>query len=144
MREVVTGVWHWEAPHSDRTGPESEALRQRLEAMCGRLTEPACGVVSSYAVDDGDERLLLFDPLAVPREIEELAAAREATVVLACPWHERDTRSVAERLGAQVVTPMPDEGSPDVSWLLGADRGDAHLYSAHRASEQPPARVTSR
>jgi hypothetical protein len=30
-------------------------------------------VVSSYAVDD-DERLLLFDPLAVPREIEELAA----------------------------------------------------------------------
>ncbi len=25
---------------------------------------------------------------------------------------------------------MPDEGSPDVAWLLGADRSDAHLYSA--------------
>jgi len=29
--------------------------------------------VSSYATDDG-ERLLLFDPLAVPAELEELAA----------------------------------------------------------------------
>lgn len=68
MREVVTGVWHWEAPHPDWTGPENEALRQRLEAMSGTLGEPARGVVSSYAVDDG-ERLVLFDPLAVPREI---------------------------------------------------------------------------
>ena len=129
MREVVTGVWHWEAPHPDWAGPESEALRQRLEATCGRLTEPARGVVSSYAVDD-DERLLLFDPLAVPREIEELAAAHGSTVVLTCPWHERDTRSLADRLGAPVVTPMPDEGSPDVAWLLGADGSNAHLYSA--------------
>ena len=129
MREVVTGVWHWEAPHPDWAGPESEALRQRLEATCGRLTEAARGVVSSYAVDD-DERLLLFDPLAVPREIEELAAAHGSTVVLTCPWHERDTRSLADRLGAPVVTPMPDEGSPDVAWLLGADGSNAHLYSA--------------
>lgn len=125
----MTGVWHWEAPHPDWAGPESEALRQRLEAMCGRLTEPARGVVSSYAIDD-DERLLLFDPLAVPREIEELAAACGSIVVLTCPWHERDTRSLADRLGAPVVTPMPDEGSPDVAWLLGADGSDAHLYSA--------------
>lgn len=51
-------------------------------------------------------------------------------VVLTCTWHERDTRSLAERLGAPVVTPMPDEGSPDLAWLLGADRSDAHLYSA--------------
>jgi glyoxylase-like metal-dependent hydrolase (beta-lactamase superfamily II) len=129
MREVVAGVWHWEAPHPDWAGPESEALRQRLGAMCGRLTAPARGVVSSYAVDV-DERLLLVDPLAVPREIEELAAAREPTVVLTCPWHERDARSLAERLGAPVVTPMPDDGSPDVAWLLRADRSDAHLYSA--------------
>ncbi len=97
--------------------------------MCEALTEPARGVVSSYAVDDG-ERLLLFDPLAVPREIEELAGARESTVVLTCPWHERDTCSLAERLGAPVVTPMPDKGSPDVAWLLGDDRSDALLYSA--------------
>lgn len=122
-------MWHWEAPHPDWTGPRNEALRQRLEAMCEALTEPARGIVSSYAVDDG-ERLLLFDPLAVPREIEELAVTRESTVVLTCPWHERATCSLAERLGAPVVTPMPDEGSPDVAWLLGEDRSDALLYSA--------------
>jgi glyoxylase-like metal-dependent hydrolase (beta-lactamase superfamily II) len=129
MREVVTGVWHWEAPHPDWAGPENEALRQRLAAMPETLNEPARGVVSSYAVDD-DERLLLFDPLAVPREIEQLAAARESVVVLTCPWHERDTRSLAERLNAPVFTPIPDDGTPDVAWLLGADRSDAHLYSA--------------
>jgi glyoxylase-like metal-dependent hydrolase (beta-lactamase superfamily II) len=91
--------------------------------------EAARGVVSSYATGD-DERLLFFDPLAVPSEIEGLAAAREAAVVLTCPWHERDARSLVERLGTPVFTPPPDEGSPDVAWLLGSDKSYAHLYSA--------------
>jgi hypothetical protein len=26
MREVETGVWHWEAPHPDWAGPENEAV----------------------------------------------------------------------------------------------------------------------
>jgi hypothetical protein len=60
VREVQPGVWHWEAPHPD--------------------WEPSVAwhhtIVSSHAIDDG-ERLLLFDPLAVPSEIEELAAGRE-------------------------------------------------------------------
>jgi glyoxylase-like metal-dependent hydrolase (beta-lactamase superfamily II) len=129
MREVVTGVWHWEAAHPDWAGPENEALRERLAAMPETPNEAARGVVSSYAIDD-EERLLLFDPLAVPREIEELAAAREPVVVLTCPWHERDTRSLAERLGAPVFTPTPDEGSPDLAWLLGAGGSDAYLFSA--------------
>ncbi len=47
-----------------------------------------------------------------------------------CPWHERDTRNLVERLGVPVFTPRPDEGSPDVAWLLGGDRGDAHLFAA--------------
>ena len=97
MREVVKGVWHWEAPHPDWAGPENEAL---------------------------------FDPLAVPRKIEELAAAREPVVVLTCPWHERDTQSLSERLGTPVFTPTPDEGTPAVAWLFGVERSDAHLYSA--------------
>jgi glyoxylase-like metal-dependent hydrolase (beta-lactamase superfamily II) len=125
MREVQSGVWHWEAPHPDWAGPENEAFRQRLAAPNGA----ARGLVSSYAIDDG-ERLLLFDPLAVPREIEELAAGREPVVVLTSPWHERDTQSLVERLDAPVFTPAPDEGSPDVAWLLGAAKSDAHLYSA--------------
>jgi len=63
--------------------------------------------VSSYAIDDG-ERLLLFDPLDVPRELEELPADRKPVVVLTAPWHERDTRSLVERFHAPVFAPPPD------------------------------------
>jgi glyoxylase-like metal-dependent hydrolase (beta-lactamase superfamily II) len=100
--------------------------------------------VWSYAIDDG-ERLLLFDPLAVPGEIEERASNRETAIVLTAPWHERDAHSLVERLGAPVYTPRPDsaedlkrmydftapEGwvSTDVRWLVeGA--GEAHWYAA--------------
>jgi hypothetical protein len=72
MRELRPGLWHWEAPH-----------------LQWRAGEPWGPEVSSYAIDDG-ERLLLFDPLALPSELEELAADREAAVVLTNPWHERD------------------------------------------------------
>jgi hypothetical protein len=115
MREVVAGVWHWESLHPEWAGPENETLRRRLATTPEAQNDAARGVVSSYAVDDG-ERLLLVDPLAVPREIEELAC--------------RDARSLAQRLGAPVVTPAPDEGSPDLAWLLDCDGSDAHLYSA--------------
>jgi len=127
MREVARGVWHWEAPHPDWAGPENEPLRQRL-AAAGTQNEAARGVVSSYAIVD--ERLLIFDPIAVPSELEGLAAGRDAAVVLTCPWHERDTRSLVEQLGAPVFTPPPDDGTLDVAWLLGGDRSDAHLYTA--------------
>jgi hypothetical protein len=52
VRELQAGVWHWEAAHPDwKPGEEWGEM------------------VSSYAIDDG-ERLLLFDPLAPPSEIE--------------------------------------------------------------------------
>jgi glyoxylase-like metal-dependent hydrolase (beta-lactamase superfamily II) len=103
-------------------------------------------MVSSYAIDDG-ERLLLFDPIAPPSEIDELAARRERAIVLTCPWHERDTQALVERLGVPVFTPLPDtaqylmdtygitaeqagDGSPDLVWLLKEGRGEAHPYSA--------------
>jgi glyoxylase-like metal-dependent hydrolase (beta-lactamase superfamily II) len=108
MRELAPGVWHWDAPHPEWS-PGEEWDEQ----------------VSSYAIDDG-ERLLLFDPLAVPGEIEALAADRETAVVLTCPWHERDAQGLVERLGAPVFTPRPDEGSSDVAWL----GEDARLYVA--------------
>jgi glyoxylase-like metal-dependent hydrolase (beta-lactamase superfamily II) len=95
VRELQPGLWHWEAPH-----PE---------------WKPGAGwdeVVSSYAIDDG-ERLLLFDPLAVPREIEALATDRESAVVLTDTWHARDARAVVERLGATLYAPPPEEGDPD-------------------------------
>jgi glyoxylase-like metal-dependent hydrolase (beta-lactamase superfamily II) len=102
--------------------------------------------VSSYAIDDG-ARVLLFDPLAVPTEILELAADREVVVVLTAPWHERDTKSLVEHLGVRVFVPPPDTaddlirkfgatpeqaagGSPDVAWLLARGTGEGQLYSA--------------
>jgi glyoxylase-like metal-dependent hydrolase (beta-lactamase superfamily II) len=128
VRELRPGLWHWEAPH-----PEWEP------------SEPWHQLVSSYAVDDGD-RLLLFDPIAPPSEIDELVAGRETAVVLTAPWHERDTQSLVERLGVPVFTPLPDsaqdlmekygitaeqagDGSPDLVWLLRENKGEARPYS---------------
>ena len=129
MREVVTGVWHWQAPHPDWTPAE----RWPQE-------------VSSYAIDDG-ARLLLIDPLCVPDQFLELAADRESVVVLTAPWHERDTQRLVEHLGVPVFVPPPDTaddlvqkfsatpeqaagGSPDVAWLLADGSNEGHLYSA--------------
>ena len=129
MRELRPGLWHWQAPHPGWT-----------------QDEPWDQNVSSYAIDDG-ERLLLFDPIAPPSEIETLAAERETAVVLTAPWHERDAQGLVERLGVPVYTPLPDtaedlmrtygitaeqagDGSPDVVWLLKEGLGEAHLYAA--------------
>jgi glyoxylase-like metal-dependent hydrolase (beta-lactamase superfamily II) len=127
--QLRPGLWHWQAPHPGWTPDEWWAQE-----------------VSSYALDDG-ARLLLVDPLSVPNELLELAAAREPVVVLTAPWHERDAQSLVERLGVQVFTPPPDAaedlvrkygitleqaggGSPDLAWLLAGDGGEAHLYAA--------------
>jgi glyoxylase-like metal-dependent hydrolase (beta-lactamase superfamily II) len=129
VRELQTGLWHWQAPHPD-----------------WRDSEPWDRNVSSYAIDDG-ERLLLFDPLGVPSEIEALAGERETAIVLTAPWHERDARGLVERLGVPVFTPLPDsaqylmetygitaeqagDGSPDLVWLLREKHGEAHPYAA--------------
>jgi glyoxylase-like metal-dependent hydrolase (beta-lactamase superfamily II) len=127
VRELRTGLWHWEAQHPDWSGPENEALRQRLAATAE--TPSKAGVVSSYAIDNGDQ-VLLFDPLAVPSQIVELAADSQPAIVLTCPWHERDSRSLAGRLSAPVFVPPPDEGSPDVAWLLAGDAVEGHLFLA--------------
>jgi glyoxylase-like metal-dependent hydrolase (beta-lactamase superfamily II) len=92
---VKTGVWHWEAPH-----PEWKP---------GQAWGPD---VSSYAIE-AEDRLLLFDPLAVSGEIQEFAAGRETAIVLTCPWHRRDAISLAERLGAPIYVPPPDPPDPD-------------------------------
>ena len=94
MREVRSGVWHWEARHPEWNerqwwGPE----------------------VSSYAIDDG-ARLVLFDPLLPPAEIDKLAEERETAIVLTCPWHRRDAESLANRYGAPLYVPPPDAGDP--------------------------------
>ena len=103
VQELQTGLWHWTAPHPDWTAGDPENWGEE---------------VSSYAIDDG-ERLLLIDPLAVPKEIGELTADRETAIVLTCPWHERDARSLVERLEVPVYVPPPEEYNDDVAWLRG-------------------------
>jgi glyoxylase-like metal-dependent hydrolase (beta-lactamase superfamily II) len=131
VRELQPGLWHWQAPHPEWTHDQWWPQ-----------------LVSSYGLDDG-ERLLLFDPLAVPEQILDRAAERDPVVVLTAPWHERDAQLLVERFGAPVFAPPPDtaedlirkygvereqipEGwySPDLAWLLVEGGGQAHLYGA--------------
>ena len=94
MRELRPGIWHWGARHPEWNDRQ----------WWGPL-------VSSYAIDDG-RRLVLFDPLAPPGELESLAAERETAIVLTCPWHRRDAEALARRYGAPLYVPPPDEGDP--------------------------------
>jgi glyoxylase-like metal-dependent hydrolase (beta-lactamase superfamily II) len=99
VRELQPGLGYWEAAHPDWTEADGRPDGWGPE-------------VSSYAIDDG-ERLLLIDPLVPPSSIVELAADREPVVVLTCPWHERDARGLAERLGSPVFVPPPDKANKD-------------------------------
>lgn len=129
MRELGPGLWHWDAP-----SPEWEGSVRWGQS------------VSSYAIDAG-ERLLLFDPVAPPTEILERAAARDTTIVLTSPWHERDSRGLMERFGWPLFSPAPDTaedlmrqfgltaeqaagGSSDLAWLRDSDEFEQHSYSA--------------
>ena len=82
MRELRSGVRHWQARHPDwndgQWWPE---------------------LVSSSGIEVGDD-FLLFDPLSVPNGLRERATA----VVLTAPYHERDARG----LGLPVHTPPAD------------------------------------
>ena len=98
MREVQPGVWHWTARHPEWE-PEADWDETKVD-------------VSSYAIDHG-ERLLLFDPLAVPNEVLELAAERETAIVLTSPWHRRDAVALSAQLGATIYVPPPDPPDPD-------------------------------
>jgi glyoxylase-like metal-dependent hydrolase (beta-lactamase superfamily II) len=95
MDEVSKGVFHWKGPHPDwKSGQHWDEH------------------VSCYATDDG-KNLLLFDPLAVPKEIEDLAANRETAIVLTNPWHVREAREIEKRLGVPLYVPPADEEDPD-------------------------------
>lgn len=85
------GVFHWTAKHPEWDGPD----------------------VSAYAIDDG-KHLLLIDPIAVPAKVDALADEREAVVVLTCPWHERDARTIAAKHGARVYAPPPDRPAEEL------------------------------
>jgi hypothetical protein len=119
MRELRSGVWHWQSSHPDWNEEE-----EWPEA------------VSSYGIELGND-FVLFDPLAVPDELRERATA----VVLTAPYHERDARG----LGLPVHTPPADTWqdwvekfgidpdrvrgmeSDDLAWLR-ARGGEGHFH----------------
>jgi glyoxylase-like metal-dependent hydrolase (beta-lactamase superfamily II) len=126
--ELRPGLWHWQARHP-----------------AWRESEPWDPNVSSYAVDDG-ERLLIFDPIAPPSQIEGLAAERDTAIVLTAPWHERDMQGLVERHDVPVYAPRPDsaedlmrtfgltaeqagDGSPDLVWLRAERANNWHPYA---------------
>lgn len=96
MPEIQPGIWHWTAAHPEWTPDEDWDQRD----------------VSSYAIDDG-QRLLLFDPLELPDELQELAAQRQTIIVLTCPWHRRDAPRLQEQYGWDVHVPPPDPPDPE-------------------------------
>jgi hypothetical protein len=110
VRELQAGLWWWEARHPEWAAEDDAASRDWGPEA------------SSYAVDDG-ERLLLIDPTTPPSPILNLADDRETIIVLTNPWHERDARSLSERVGARVFAPPPDDGGTGV-------RMPAQLFSA--------------
>ena len=129
MRELAPGIWHWQARH-----PE------------WRESEPWDPNVSSYAISD-DARLLIFDPIAPPEGLFDLAAEHEAAIVLTSPWHERGMQTLVERLDLPVYAPRPDsaqdlvdkfgitleqagDGSPDLVWLRAESPGNWRPYTA--------------
>jgi len=112
VRELQPGLWHWHSRHPEWSDGE-----------------PWGPEVSSYAIDDGTQ-LVFFDPLAVPTELDLLARERRPVVVLTAPWHERGTEDLVQRLSAPVYVARPDEGSPDVAWLLGNSALESHVIAA--------------
>jgi hypothetical protein len=82
MRELRTGIWHWQSPH-----PDWDAEQWWPE------------LVSSYAVELGDD-LVLFDPLAVPDELRLRATAVAQTAAY--------QEGVGRGLGLPVHTPAAD------------------------------------
>lgn len=88
--QIAPGVWRWAAPHP----------RWRAGAF-GRE-------VASFALDLGDDGLLLVDPLLPEDRADEVLALagprRRVHVYVTIPYHVRDTAQVVRRLGARRVT----------------------------------------
>ena len=93
--EIQPGIWHWTSPHPEWTPEEGWEQTD----------------VSAYAIDHG-QRLLLFDPITLPQEVEELAGERETVIVLTSTWHRRDATDLRDRHGWPIYAPPPDR-DPD-------------------------------
>jgi glyoxylase-like metal-dependent hydrolase (beta-lactamase superfamily II) len=108
VEELRSGLWTWTAPHPswtpDEGGPEGWEQDVR-----------------SYAYD-GDDVLVLFDPMSPPPEISEIAAGRPISILLTVHWHQRSSVDLAVGLGATVHAPaekVDEVEAPALPYRLG-------------------------
>jgi hypothetical protein len=91
VEELRPGLWTWTARHPEWTpgqgGPEG--------------WDPD---VHSYAYQSG-RLLVLFDPLAPPDAVYELARGKDVVILLTYNGHERSTPELVERLTCAVYAP---------------------------------------
>jgi hypothetical protein len=77
--------------------------------------------VRSYALDAGDA-FVLFDPVAPPPEVLDLAAGRPLEILLTVFWHSRSSLELVTELGATVhayATGIDQLSIPAVPFALG-------------------------
>ena len=128
-REVISGVWRFEATHPEWT--EDEGGEDGWDP-----------VVAWYAVGT-TEGLLVVDPLLEdPIALDALAERFEgcAGIVRTCHWHERSVRACAEHFAAPVFARRHHDGRemfPADRWLVDGDSlpGGARVYDVLRADE---------
>ena len=133
MLETRPGVYFWQARHPEWVPNDGWDE-----------------LVTSYALDDGEE-LVVIDPLVPPPALTELASKRKPAIVLTCQWHRRDSEALADGLHAPLYTPPPnpeDDAEPlterlygpgdplpmGLEALAGLDETDLVLWSAHHGA----------
>ena len=94
-RVLPEGMHHWTATHPEWEGP-----------------------VSAYAIDDGDQ-LVLIDPIAVPDDVRALFPSREVVTVLTSTWHERDAAELAFPVWAPAPDRPEDQLVPATRYAIG-------------------------
>jgi hypothetical protein len=108
VEELRPGLWTWTAPHPawtpDDGGPDGWEQDVR-----------------SYA-SVTDDVLVLFDPMAPPDEVIDLADGRPVSIVLTTHWHQRSSVDLAVGVGATVHAPaekIAEVEAPALPYRLG-------------------------
>jgi glyoxylase-like metal-dependent hydrolase (beta-lactamase superfamily II) len=101
VHEVAPGLWYWLAPHPEWTPDENWAE----DVLCVYYESSEAVVLIDPLVPRGEEDTFWR---ALDRDVERLGLP--VRVLLTTPWHERDTRLVVDRHGAEVWA------HPDALW----------------------------
>lgn len=93
VHELGPGLWYWLAPHPAWTPEENWPE----DVLCVYYESPDAVVLIDPLVPRGEEGAFWR---ALDRDVERLGLP--VVVLLTGPWHDRDTKLVVERYGADV------------------------------------------